>query len=41
MGEDWSENRPRIKENLQSLGMILHYRIRAMPLKNIPIIYIR
>jgi len=41
MGEDWSENRARIKENSQSLKMTLRYRIRATPLKNIPIIYIR
>jgi len=41
MGEDWSENRARIKENSQSLEMTLRYRIRATPLKNIPIIYIR
>ena len=41
MGENWSKNRARIKENSQSLGMTLHYRIRAMPLKNTPIIYIR
>lgn len=41
MGEDWSENRARIKENSQSLGMTLRYRIRVMPLKNTPIIYIR
>jgi len=41
MGENWSENRARIKENSQSLGMTLRYRIRAMPLKNTPIIYIR
>ena len=39
MGENWSENRARIKENSQNLGMTLHHRIRAMPLKNIPIIY--
>ena len=37
MRENWSENRARIKENSQSLGMTLHHRIRAMPLKNIPI----
>jgi len=41
MGEDWSENRARIKENSQSLKMTLRYRIRAMPLKNTPIKYIR
>ena len=41
MGEDWSENRARIKENSQSLRMTLRYRIRAMSLKNISIIYIR
>ena len=39
MGEDWSGNRARIKENSQSLGMTLRYRIRVMPLKNTPIIY--
>ena len=37
MGEDWSGNRARIKENSQSLGMTLRYRIKVMPLKNTPI----
>jgi len=41
MGENWSGNGKGIKENSQSLGMTLRYRIRAMPLKNTPIIYIR
>ena len=41
MEENWSENGKGIKENSQSLGMTLRYRIRAMPLKNTPIIYIR
>ena len=41
MGEDWSENGTRIKENSQSLEMTLRYRIRTIPLKNIPIIYIK
>jgi len=41
MGENWSGNGKGIKENSQSLEIILHYRIRAIPLKNTPIIYIR
>ena len=41
MGENWSGNGKGIKENSQSLGMTLRYRIRVMSLKNIPIIYIR
>ena len=41
MGENWSGNGKGIKENLQNLRMTLRYRIRAMPLKNTPIKYIR
>jgi len=41
MGENWSEKGKGIKKNSQNLGMTLRYRIRAMPLKNTPIIYIR